>query len=289
MTALSCLGVFVNADAVTIRNSVIDGTGLAYAPLPFVLPGAESVTVSGNSITNWAEGAYIVQGSTGAFDHNVFVGNGNGVTTESVLVRNIFEDSFQARSEPTMSAATGRGGLRVHYHFCPMTTNPSVSPHGGAGRRSWQRRGGKLPRVDSSPARAFMAAGETTSPRSSMASSSDAARARRRRGQRCRVGRPRAGRNSAADEQRRSIGDSGNDTIGGDDGNDSINGGDGIDVIFGGAGNDELGGGVGDDIIVGEDGDDVIFGEDGIDVANGGAGADIDARRLRQRHVRWRR
>ena len=79
-------GIVVAADNVTIKNSVLDGSVTAGPDTrPFgAVAGTEDLSVTGNAIHDWAEGAYLTNGTTGSVDHNVFVDNGNGVVTESV-------------------------------------------------------------------------------------------------------------------------------------------------------------------------------------------------------------
>ncbi|VIO77545.1 hypothetical protein [Bradyrhizobium ivorense] len=79
-------GIVVGADNVTIKNSTFDGTAtFASDTRPFgTVAGTTGLSVTGNAIHDWAEGAYIVIGTTGSIDHNVFTDNGNGVVSESV-------------------------------------------------------------------------------------------------------------------------------------------------------------------------------------------------------------
>ena len=106
----------VQAENVTIRNSVIDGT-IAGVARPFeAAAGTENLTVTSNLVTNWAEGAYAIIGASGSIDHNVFAGNGNGVVTKSVdlvISANSFEDSVGAHIALALRCHRDRGGLRV--------------------------------------------------------------------------------------------------------------------------------------------------------------------------------
>ena len=105
------------------------------------MAGTENLTVTGNFITNWAEGAYIVIGTTGSIDHNVFAGNGNGVVTELVdlvISDNSFEDSVGAHIALAPFAATATvADFVFDNNFLDLDAKPnpiSIFPNGGAGQ-----------------------------------------------------------------------------------------------------------------------------------------------------------
>ena len=232
----------VQADNVTIQNSLIDGSGLPDARPFAAVAGTESVTVTGNFITNWAEGAYIVNGTTGSIDHNVFVSNGNGVVTESVdlvISDNSFEDSVGAHIALTPFAATVTvADFVFDNNFLDLDAKPnpiSIFPNGGAGQEIF----------GSDVAESFR--GESLSGPFTFHG---------------------GGGNDIA------IGSTGDDIFFGDAGNDTIDGGGGNDLLVGRLGDDTLKGGQGVDILLGGAGNDVLDGEQGNDLVIGGDGDD---------------
>ncbi len=89
-------GVIIAADDVTIVNSVLTGVD-GNDTRPFgTMNGAQAFEISGNLVTGWDEGAYLVDGTAGLVEDNVFDDNGNGVLTESMSVEitgNTFSNS----------------------------------------------------------------------------------------------------------------------------------------------------------------------------------------------------
>jgi Ca2+-binding RTX toxin-like protein len=96
-------GAVIAADEVAIVNSVISGVE-GNDTRPFgTINGAQAFEVSGNLVTGWDEGAYLVSGSEGIIENNVFDDNGNGVVTESMSVEitgNTFSNSVGGHVVP---------------------------------------------------------------------------------------------------------------------------------------------------------------------------------------------
>src|SRR5262249_5019789 len=107
-------GVFVAADNAVLKNSVLDGTGQGDVRPFGTLGGLSGLDVDHNYVHDWEEGAYIVSGTAGTIDHNLFENNGNQVLTEStatVISHNTFVDSVGAQVgalpfDPTVDVST---------------------------------------------------------------------------------------------------------------------------------------------------------------------------------------
>jgi len=95
-------GVLIGVDGITVTNNVL--TGSADDTRPFdANNGAQDFSVDHNLVTGWSQGAYIVKGSEGSIEHNLFKSNGNGVLTESThvdIANNTFSDSAGAHVAP---------------------------------------------------------------------------------------------------------------------------------------------------------------------------------------------
>ena len=86
--------IIVQADNITITNSLLDGGDAAVRPVS-VVAGTEGLSFTENTVQHWGEGIYVTDGSTGSIDHNTFTHNGNGVVSESTdldIVNNDFSD-----------------------------------------------------------------------------------------------------------------------------------------------------------------------------------------------------
>lgn len=132
-------GIVVGADNVTIKNSVLDGSVTAGSDTrPFgTVAGVENVSVAGNAIHDWAQGAYLTNGTTGSIDHNAFAHNGNGVVTESVdtvIAHNTFSDSAGAHVAPLPFVDADIGGFVYGNTFLDQDRPITVYANGPAGQ-----------------------------------------------------------------------------------------------------------------------------------------------------------
>ena len=96
-------GLVIAANDVTVTNSVLTGVGGADTRPFSTTNSPQNFDFSGNSVTGWDQGVYVVNGSDGLISGNVFDGNGNGVIAESMLVEitgNTFSNSIGAHVAP---------------------------------------------------------------------------------------------------------------------------------------------------------------------------------------------
>jgi hypothetical protein len=130
-------GIVVAADNVTIENSVLDGSTTTESRPFSAVAGTEGLSVTGNAISHWAEGAYLTVGTTGSIDHNSFAHNGNGVVTESVntqIANNSFQDSAGAHIVPLPFVSTSIGSFVHDNTFLDQARPISVYANGPAGQ-----------------------------------------------------------------------------------------------------------------------------------------------------------
>jgi hypothetical protein len=94
-------GIVIESNNVTIKNSVLTGEGASVDSRSFsTLGGITGFSFTNNAVTGWQEGAYIVNGGTGAISNDTFTNDGNGVVSESVGMV-ISNDSFQHSGTPS--------------------------------------------------------------------------------------------------------------------------------------------------------------------------------------------
>jgi len=96
------VGVLIGADDVTVTNNVL--TGSIDDTRPFdAFNAAQDFSFNNNLVSGWTEGAYMVLGTSGIIEDNVFDDNGNGVVSESTHVEitgNTFSNSDGAHIAP---------------------------------------------------------------------------------------------------------------------------------------------------------------------------------------------
>ena len=107
------VGVLIGANNVDVSNNVLTGSAADTRPFD-AYNGAEGFTVHDNLITGWTQGAYIVSGTSGTIEDNIFEHNGSGVVTESTNVEITGNTFSELRGRPHRSAAVRR---REHRHF----------------------------------------------------------------------------------------------------------------------------------------------------------------------------
>src|SRR5258705_1142688 len=79
-------GMFINADNVTIKNSLLDGTGLGDVR-PFSTTGSVSgLDFNHNKVAHWDEGAYITLGGSGTSATHTVPPDGKRIDTRSNAV-----------------------------------------------------------------------------------------------------------------------------------------------------------------------------------------------------------
>ena len=106
------VGVLIGADNVDVSNNVLTGSAADTRPFD-AYNGADGFSVHDNLVTGWSEGAYIVAGTSGTIEDNVFENNGNGIVTELTEVEitgNSFENSEGAHISAAPSVDTTIGG-----------------------------------------------------------------------------------------------------------------------------------------------------------------------------------
>ena len=105
------VGVLIGANNVDVSNNVLTGSAADTRPFD-AYNGADGFSVHDNLITGWTEGAYIVAGTSGTIEDNVFEDNGNGIVTESTdveITHNSFENSVGAHIAAAPSVDTTIG------------------------------------------------------------------------------------------------------------------------------------------------------------------------------------
>ena len=210
-------GVYVQADDVTITNSVIDRDGaLGFGTARGILTAtgsAADLEVSDNAVTGFATGMFINPGSTVTVTGNTFEGNNVGLSYDgpdaadisgNAFVNNVVEQiGIGAINDPSdVGAIVGANT------FTGAATEVAIYPLGGEGQEVTGTQNGDV----------FN--GDVTA----------------------------TGFGQVVD------GGLGDDTLNAGGGDDTVSGGEGDDVIDGGAGNDTLTGGSGNDTLDGGDG-----------------------------------
>jgi Ca2+-binding RTX toxin-like protein len=98
-------GMLIAAANVTVENSVFTGDALDSRPFS-TLATQTGLDFEHNLVSGWAEGSYIVEGSTGTIAHNTFLSDGNGVVTESIGVQ-IDNNTFNSSGFGDADTAAG--------------------------------------------------------------------------------------------------------------------------------------------------------------------------------------
>ena len=229
--------IYVDADGITITNSVLDGDYPTDGSTRGIITtgNADNLTVTDNMIVELRSGIYFNDGPGAIVTGNTFVGNGNAINIDDPALSDVSGNDFQSSAGAHIAVAVNAANVDLSTFISDTNTfdtaDKNVSIY--AANSDQEVTGTEL--VDK-----FF------------------------------------GDLSASNNAEHTFhGLGGDDLIYGGGGNDTLYGGEGADTMDGGAGNDVLYGGAGADSLDGGEGDDTLYGELADTSLAGGEGTDL--------------